>query len=307
MRFNVFAIVAAVAAVAALASCSNPMAVESGGAGPSADSEAKNIFYLDKGWKTAGLSREAFDEIVDMANVTARIYGDLWDDALSSISPWLIPSLDFSGNSADFVTRKVWDEAGSGFYAEALEDTRTGDIVLAFRGTNALSVTDWVNNAQQALSDYTCLRSEQYSAAVRAALEARRDFPRLSLIAGHSLGGGLAQLAALRLGMRAVCFNSAGLASTTIAESGIPAAAVSENAARITHVNVRYDPLSDLLGRRDGNAPFPFTRQYGGKTLWLRNVTGTGFAMNPLRIANHMYHAYVWQLSNTYKYTGNFM
>lgn len=274
--------------------------------GMAPDAASKNLFYIDKGWAAAGLSAGEFQNLWEMANLTARIYDDLWDSTLDAISPYLIPSLDFDGNSSAWRTVEVHAEH-SGFYAELARNANTGDFVLLFRGTNALSLSDWVNNIQQALYQYTDLPSAQYTAAVRLARDLKARYPRLNQIAGHSLGGGLAQLAALDTGIKATCFNAAGLSAATLEHWNIDAAKIAANKPNITHCNIKYDPLSDTLGKMDGKAPFAGTPQYGGKTYWMRNITGTGFTLNPLRIANHMYHAYVYNLKQTARYFGNFL
>lgn len=269
-------------------------------------SGGRNLFFIDKGYATAGVSKADFDLVWDMANLTARIYHDLWDSTLDAVSPYLIPKLDFNGNSSKFRTVRTFDSC-SGFYAELVRNTLTGEYVLVYRGTNPLSLIDWVNNAEQALYAYTYIPSAQYDEAVLLARSLKAEYPGLARIAGHSLGGGLAQLAAIATGLPATCFNSAGLSAATVARWNADSVSVEANKRSITHVNVKYDPLSDLLGRRNSYAPFAATPQYGGRTLWLRNVTGTGFVINPLRISNHMYHVYVYQLKNTYRFTGNFL
>lgn len=81
-----------------------------------------------------------------------------------------------------------------------------GRWVLAFRGTDELS--DWLSNGQQALSGK---QTAQYEAAIKVAVQVRDKLGSSFLIAGHSLGGGLAAAAAYETGIRAITFNAAGL------------------------------------------------------------------------------------------------
>ena len=95
-------------------------------------------------------------------------------------------------------------EMGNGFRAVLLQG---GDkYVLAFAGTNFTSLPDWQNNIQQAFG----LQSAQYDAAVKLAndLSARIGLGNLELT-GHSLGGGLATVAAGVTGRVATTFASA--------------------------------------------------------------------------------------------------
>ncbi len=270
------------------------------------ETDSRNIFYLDKGWLLVGMSQAEFTEIWELANLSARVYEDLWDSALASIAPYLLPSLDFSTNSRYYVHIKSYD-CPSGFHAQLFRDTRDNAYTLVYRGTNALSITDWVNNLMQGLADYTDIPAPQYDEAISLVRLVRTEYPRLKRIVGHSLGGGLAQLAALDQKLPATCFNAAGLTKATLTRWNIGPEKLAANQLLITHYNVRYDPLSDPFGLRNGEAPIPSTRQYGGKTYWLRNLSGSGLVINPLRIANHFYHAYVYQLYHTYRFTGNFM
>jgi hypothetical protein len=71
----------------------------------------------------------------------------------------------------------------------------SGQRFVAFRGTEmtkgaSAAMTDWKNNAQQALG----MKSEKYLAAARIG-EAFKNEPEVAFT-GHSLGGGLAKLAA---------------------------------------------------------------------------------------------------------------
>ena len=94
----------------------------------------------------------------------------------------------------------------SGFNAQIYKNTSSGEYVLSFEGTNFWNPLDWKNNFEQALG----LQSSQYMLANLIAAKAKEKYGNL-VLTGHSLGGGLAQSAALSSGLNAVTFNAAGL------------------------------------------------------------------------------------------------
>ncbi|MEC4766136.1 Mbeg1-like protein [Halomonas sp. CUBES01] len=92
-------------------------------------------------------------------------------------------------------------------FSATLSKTDSGQWVLAFRGTDGVNQEDWSNNAKQALMG----SSSQYDNALELADRVKRVLGEDVLIAGHSLGGGLAAAAAYETGLDAVTFNAAGL------------------------------------------------------------------------------------------------
>ncbi len=83
--------------------------------------------------------------------------------------------------------------------------------VLAFAGTDVLSLRDWTTDLFQAFG----LPTAQYATAAKYAQSAALRFGSNLRFTGHSLGGGLASLAAIRTGLHATTFNAAGLSSQT--------------------------------------------------------------------------------------------
>ncbi len=279
---------------------------------PSVEDNApmRSFLLSDKGYanSSVGLSTAEFNNVWQMANLTAIVYHDLWDKALAGISPTLIPALDFKGNASRYVVVNKYS-GNMGFYAELFRNLDTNAYVLVFRGTNALSIADWVTDLTQAFSVFTYIPNSQYDAAVYLARSVKAQYSPLQ-IAGHSLGGGLAQLAALDTGLKATCFDAAGLSSATLTRWGITTTKLNTNKMKITHYNVKYCPLTDSRGYMNSKSPdLPgfVAYNYGARTRWLRNIPGTAFVINPFRVANHMYHAYVYQLKYTYSNTGNFL
>ncbi|MFZ5502484.1 MAG: Mbeg1-like protein [Pseudomonadota bacterium] len=108
-----------------------------------------------------------------------------------------------------------------GFHAVVYKNPQ-GKIAVIFEGTTLSSYNDWKANLGQFLQAIP----SQYEEAidfVRRIIEAecgkgnQQSCKNNIVVSGHSLGGGLAQYAALMFGLNAYIFNPAGLWSPTIA------------------------------------------------------------------------------------------
>ncbi|MCG8696546.1 MAG: T9SS type A sorting domain-containing protein [Bacteroidales bacterium] len=237
-----------------------------------------------------------YQTVLELANLSARVYDNFWDEAMDAVSPIFFPDIDYVGNTSHYSKIRVYREAD--FYAALYRNVYTNQYVLSYRGTEAFSFFDWVTDLNQALSDLLNIPTEQYTHAVNFAREVKREFGWENVIlTGHSLGGGLAQTAALATGLRAVCFEAAGITKNTLKHYIITPIKLNRNKKKILHVNVRWDPLSDFDGFKNASAPFCNTLQYGGATVWLKAVPGTSFTINPTRIVNHFYPTFVTQLT----------
>jgi hypothetical protein len=85
--------------------------------------------------------------------------------------------------------------------------------VLAFRGTEPTQIEDLTTNLDQALGGTTV----QYQAATKLGAQVAKRIGPDTLVTGHSLGGGKAQAAGVRGGLKGMMFNSSGLNSRTVA------------------------------------------------------------------------------------------
>jgi putative lipase involved disintegration of autophagic bodies len=101
---------------------------------------------------------------------------------------------------------------------------------------------DWLSNVRQA----TGYDDVQYNQAVAVAKSAKAAFGDALVIAGHSLGGGLAATAALATGTVAVTFNAAGVSDYTLNRMGIDPAAAKQDAQAggIRRYSEQYDMLT---------------------------------------------------------------
>lgn len=112
--------------------------------------------------------------------------------------------------------KNVWGKIdeynnSTGFAGSAFINKETGEIVIAFRGTDDL--LDWINGNLVIGTPQTGHELPlQYNAALNFYNSIRNKYPDLSIsITGHSLGGMLAQLVGATTLAQTVTFNSIGV------------------------------------------------------------------------------------------------
>lgn len=147
-------------------------------------------------------------------------------------------------NIAGNYTLTRMDVGKDGFQAGVY--TRTIDgvtfTVIAFAGTN--NTIDWLTNAKQGAG----LKDSQYDYAVNLAY-AFNGAKNLSFV-GHSLGGGLASLAALVTDRYAITFNAAGLSDGTLSRYNVS----NKGTKKIDAFIIRGEVLNYLLSYIDQGA-----------------------------------------------------
>ncbi|MFB9887661.1 lipase family protein [Balneatrix alpica] len=278
----------------------------------------------------SGLTQAEYQQAVDFARLSAQTYD--WKDYLVAEAGMKL----FSGiddiRQQGFATphyREV-DRGGSvidwpgsnGLDYKIFEHSQTGDLVIAFRGTEPLSAVDWVEDVEQAFG-----QSEQYQQAVSLAREVQAKLDAYNnahglmgeqaiqlSFTGHSLGGGLATAAALATGGQAIVFDAAGLSQQTIDANGLDVT----KASAVTNFNVQGDFLTDYNGRMDNTTLgsnllglVAEQRQYGD-VFWLQGVNeradfggwlvpdSTLVAKQAEAVLNHAWHVYTYQLEHQY-------
>jgi hypothetical protein len=140
-----------------------------------------------------------------------------------------------------------FDHKRSGTGAALYRDETSGAFTLAFRGSESSDLqdirTDWLqSNALQALG--TVPPSYQHAAKLTSAVTQALG-GEVHLV-GHSLGGGLANYAAVKNNLDFTVFNAAGLSRPTEASL---ANEVSAYKGEAVVINDKYDPLTNLGGQ----------------------------------------------------------
>lgn len=156
----------------------------------------------------------------------------------------------------------------SGFDA-ALYRTPQGGLVIAYRGTETSSLNDWETDLKQA-AGRPC---DQYDQAVDLAKLVQDVYPDENVeITGHSLGGGLAQVASAATGYPATTFNAAGINPATFSRYEVgPSDVNSKN----------YTVQGDVL--TTGQSWLPVPEASGQQiTLEARDANGNLLPSNPL-------------------------
>jgi len=190
--------------------------------------------------------------LLDPALMCLAIYTD------ASVAGWDGPAFEMGG--FDF------REGAGGLHAGAYQrdDPQAPDaarMILAYRGTEPGSKEDWMTDLTNAfgLAPDAYLEAVKWAQAARC--KARQEGKRDIVLAGHSLGGGLACFAALELGVHACGFGSAALGEglQKILQTDVP-----EHLARadalVTHAFMATDPvppLTALTGTHPGAVPRP--------------------------------------------------
>jgi hypothetical protein len=184
----------------------------------------------------------------------AMAAGQDYDEVPESDRPYLAYANDtYHPSRGDLMTNQELESKGidpgslvnekTGFSASVYH--HAGGYVVAFRGSDSL--IDWTGtNIPQAFG----MANGQYSQAAKVAFDLSSALGNNVVFTGHSLGGGLASVAALRTGLPAVTFNAAGVSSRTLSRLGIS----SRNEMKLI---TSYRSASDLLSMSQALTPLP--------------------------------------------------
>lgn len=182
----------------------------------------------------------------------------------------------------------------TGLYAELLPFAGNGTphFLLCFPGTGVAGNMDtqWKNNLQQAVS--TAGPPKLYLQALDLASELKTELGKDKIplsVAGHSMGGGVANFIGLSLGIPSYSFNGAALGSGTISHLDNNDCLTPERIAQQQHVRLEKDPASSstlskriaLLPGQGGKSP----RQIG--KVYEARKADPGFPAQASRIERH--------------------
>jgi len=268
-----------------------------------------------------GLTEEVYAKALDFAKLASKTYD--WDDyAVARIGMNLFAGID-DVKAQDFRTPNyvkirgggdsidLWGGDDHGLDYTLFQHKDTGDMVLAFRGTEPLSVEDWLEDIKQAFGT-----AKQYKNAVSLtkSLQAKaKKNGTLLFLTGHSLGGGLATAAALSTGCEAIVFDSAGVSDDTIRNLHLN---VEKHAQKVTNFNVRECFVSDWNKKMDDTTigsgalgKVSKQKQYG-RIFWLESVSDradfkllpdwTRTAKRAESVLSHAWHVFTYQLEHKY-------
>ncbi|MDR0351225.1 MAG: hypothetical protein LBH49_01065 [Puniceicoccales bacterium] len=149
------------------------------------------------------------------------------------------------------------------FEAMLAYDKRTKKIFLSFRGT---SVRNHRNKTIISdIAQHFGLTDNMYKSAILLADMAKQCFgDDKLLVAGHSLGGGMAQLAAAVTGLSAVVVNPAPVNKTIWARTGLSKEQFDAANGRIYQLSVKDEIISDTMF---SNSPESRSAQIGQKVV----------------------------------------
>jgi hypothetical protein len=193
-----------------------------------------------------------------------------------------------------------------GFDAQLYHDASQNRFILIFRGSDNTG-DDWDVNFGQARGEFT----RQYDLAYILARDLIPQIGSASLeFSGHSLGGGLATLAALATNRTATVFNTAALQSTTSALYGLNSEY--QNASTyVRHIHTEYDPNTVLQGIADdlnwGNiqtAPGVQLEVPNPDHPWMNamNANATTFSQSLAPVLSHSITAVIHVLQSLIRY-----
>ncbi|MBD2796614.1 phospholipase [Xenorhabdus sp. 18] len=132
------------------------------------------------------------------------------------------------------------NDYSSGFQAGVYHNN--GLYIVSFTGSNELK--DFMVSVRQGLG----FNEKQYNQAVELAHKALETFGENVVFTGHSLGGGLATVAALATGKPAVIYNSVSVSDATLKHMGVSPEVARElaDSGLIRHYAVQHDWLGKL-------------------------------------------------------------
>ncbi len=116
-------------------------------------------------------------------------------------------SYNTSGAPEGWERVQTWDDPSTNFYAVAYKSQIDGHVVVAYRGTQPTSGSDWATNVEQGAG----IPNVRYAESAMVARQAQAQYGDTTELTGHSLGGGEAATGGLATGLHTDTFNASGV------------------------------------------------------------------------------------------------
>ncbi|MDR2441380.1 MAG: DUF2974 domain-containing protein [Planctomycetaceae bacterium] len=140
------------------------------------------------------------------ALVAERVYqlGNLTDTGILDASPEQIHNV--------FESSEIVFCDDNGFHAKLYYDLRSDQFILGFGGTTFDNINDWMTNFSQFFGQ----QSDQYTKGIELVNKIRNNFVDKVIVTGHSLGGGIATVAAITGKLKGFVFNPPAIHQNTL-------------------------------------------------------------------------------------------
>lgn len=159
----------------------------------------------------------------DLLEMSSQTYENHPADVngFTALTPAEVDALGLFDSS--MIDNDEWNGLGATIYRND-----EGQYVVAFRGSDGGQWTDWAQDLGQGLG----LPMPQYMDAIQIATAMHDEFGDDVVFTGHSLGGGLATVAAAATGSPAVTFNAAGVEDGHLLTAAAESSTVSSGPGR---------------------------------------------------------------------------
>ena len=157
-------------------------------------------------------------------------------------------------SAGSFHLRHPYGNPGSGLFLGVYDDEAGRCAIVAIRGTQLTDLEDLKSDIQIAFGQVPdeALRADSWLKHARPERGGREVW-----LTGHSLGGGIAALLAVKNGLPVVTFNAPGVARAFAYDDLLRPMGVENvhaiDMSRILHVRSMFDPVSLATGRQFGD------------------------------------------------------
>lgn len=184
--------------------------------------------------------------VQQMANLADDVYNDRkqYEDPDKRKQPLLI-------GDRQYHVLKIVENKNNGFYGAVYQDKHSGEMIVAYRGTEPKDLQDWKTDVSMVADNVNPQMADAYE-LTRWAVKKQKEFNEFDKsitvqlsVTGHSLGGTHAQMMAYSFGLKADTFNAYGAVglSVKMADGRLSQVPKSENNQVSNHL-LKGDPVS---------------------------------------------------------------